>query len=224
MCSKTIASVPRAAERTRPAHNPTSPNPWYKPVLPFAFAPNRTTLQLWAMGAAVLLCGGCHQLNRKCCPWDHSRDLPGYDPTRMVVNAGYNETRWMPLAPTFQSPAYVEHFADDVDEIPLPIAQDDSPRTPHADTEQASATTSEPAPVPVHPGESAGSAADAGQALSPLQVPGAIPVSRASQVPTATSAPRAASAPSAIPAPSPIRPVSATSVEDAQLLLDLIRS
>jgi hypothetical protein len=157
-------------------------------LFPFAFAPNRKTLQLWAMGAVVLLSSGCHQLGRKCSLFGCHRNVPQYDPNRVIVNAGYSETSWIPLAPTFESTGYVEHFADDLQEIPLPVAREDSRVTPRDDAGQAAAPMSESVQIPVHPQEPELVKPDSGRALHP------------------------------------VRQVSANTVEDAQLLLDFIRS
>jgi hypothetical protein len=156
------------------------------------------------MGAVVLLCGGCHQLRQKCCLVGCHRELPGYDPHRVIVNAGYSETCWIPLAPPFESTGCVEHFADDLREIPVPVAGEDVPTAPREMVSQASAE------VPAQP------------SLQP-------PIERSTQASEPARVPVHPRAPELVQPESNrvhqlVRPVSANAVEDAQLLLDFIRS
>ena len=162
------------------------------------------------MGAVVLLSGGCHQLGRKCSLFGCHRNVPQYDPNRVIVNAGYSETSWIPLATTFQSTPFVEHFADELPEIPLPIAVEDSPATPPAKISRTSAQS--PVPLPAQTSESA-----------PIPVPPSAQTRKSARIPVQPQAPELVR-PNVRRTLNPVRPVSANTVEDAQLLLDFIRS
>ena len=162
------------------------------------------------MGAVVLISGGCHQLERKCSLFGCHRNVPQYDPNRVIVNAGYSETHWIPLAPTFESTGYVEHFADDVPEIPLPIAREDVPATPREGVIQTSAQS------PIEPPPQTSDPAPQTSAPAPqTSDPAPIPVHPRAPELVRPKSPRALN---------PVRPVSVNTVEDAQLLLDFIRS
>ena len=73
----------------------------------------RRAAPLRLLPVALLLCVGCHQFDHRC-TWlqRYPKIPPRHETDLAILNAGYCETQWIPLAPTCGPEGYIEHFAD----------------------------------------------------------------------------------------------------------------